>query len=410
MPYPSTTTLDANAVPRLLRSVTRGGLIYPLSSVLPGPGLASRALQGRARQGGAIDATVQVANFGVNAAEMRTYFGMGNMARVRYPGPIRRVRMYLEHMQTRTHFAVMLWRFDTPNYRCVARTANLWPNVAGGIVNDLWLPVPLMAAAGDFLGFQITATGVTYDVYVATHANHEMLRISSDVPDLNGGTLAGWTSTASRYCPIEAYGDPPTFAWLGHSQAEGLPGNSSGMNVSSTWDPTWDPGAILAALLPGSTHNGLGIGGELIAATAARADYALQSSRPAYAVFLTGINDVIGGAVDFAAHAAAAHACCLSALRAGSIPVWIEMLPCSACDAAHMRTRDQFNAAVVGALDDLPVIIVNAESTLGQFRAAGDPGNLWDLIATMADGDGLHLTKLGYQTLAAAVLAALPVP
>ena len=86
------------------------------------------------------------------------------------------------------------------------------------------------------------------------------------------------------------------------------------------------------------------------------------------------------------------------------------MLPCTAEFNAHMATRDVFNAAAEGALESYPAIIVDASAALGQFRAGGDPGNLWDLQPAYDTGDGVHLSAAGYGVLAAQVAAALPIP
>jgi len=410
MSYSSTSVLDANAVPRAARSITRSGIVYPLSACLPGPGIAGPGRQGMARMAGGLDADAAAANYGNNAAITRSYLGTGNYNRVRFTGPVRRARLYLQNVGSITTLRITLWRKISTLYYPVGRSADLVGALAGTQINDIWLPTPLMAVAGDYIGLELVTNTTGYQWYLHTTTSHAVYYIAGGIPTGEGDNLSGWSTIASRYLPVELYGDSPTFAWLGHSQAAGHPLSYSAIELSSTWDPTSDPGALLAASLPGSTSSNAGVGSELAATTAARAVAVLGNARPAFAIALTGINDVSGGSVDFAAYAAAAAAIAQAALMAGSIPVWIAMLPNTAESNAHMSTRDIFTAAAIAALEAYPAIVVNAETALGQYRAGGDPGNLWDLQGAYNSGDGVHPNAAGYAVLAAQVLAALPIP
>jgi len=410
MSYPTTTVLDANAVPRAARSITRGGIVYGLASRLP-PSSAGRDRAGLSLVGGTIPATVAAGNFSQTAPGTRSCLTQGNYNRVRTTGPIRRIRLYLQHVDTITGLWFATWRLVASTYYASGRSDDLSPQLGGFIVNDLWLPRPVMAQAGDHLGLILTTTGTgVYYLYAPAQSIHTLKYLATAPTTRDGESLSGWTSSAAHILPIEAWGDPADILWIGHSQVSGVPGNASPIENSTTWDDTSNPAALLAALLPGSTYANLGLAGETAANCAARAQASISAAHPALTVCITGANDFGTGNPDWAAFATNVAAIAHAAELAGSQFLFVNPLPSTAFSNANMALRDLYTSAAEAALEAYPAMIADAGAALGQFRASGPPGNLWDLQPAFDSGDGIHLLPAGYSILAAQVLAALPLP
>jgi hypothetical protein len=71
-----------------------------------------------------------------------------------------------------------------------------------------------------------------------------------------------------------------------------------------------------------------------------------------------------------------------------------------------MQERDRWNAALAAlAATYTGAILVDASSRVGQFRAGGDAGNLWDIkpAYVAADGQGVHFTATGHEQIAMAI-------
>jgi lysophospholipase L1-like esterase len=401
--------LDANANARVLKAVNRGGVFYPVTAVTPGPALAARGRQGQARVAGGSDAGVGQNDFGVSGAGTESWFSSGNRGRVWCDGAVRRVKIYLKHTDGISSLKVWLWRRTGSLQYPAAVSEELVGQLISDQVNDLFLQRPLQAKCGDWIGGVIVTTVGAYQLR-DLNANHcTLYRRTSVPPTTEGDNLSTWTATAGYYLPIELYGDPVDHLWLGHSHASGYPLQYGPLQDSVVWDVTSDPGALMAALMPGSRSVNAGIGSELAADCATRAPSAIGRSLPAFTIVITGIVDIIGGASDPAPYAAAAAAIARAAELAGSVTVWVDMLPCTQATNLQMARRDVFTAAAIAALEPYPAIIVDADTALGQERVGGNPGNLWDLQAAYDTGDGLHLNAAGYGVLAATVAACMPI-
>jgi lysophospholipase L1-like esterase len=162
-----------------------------------------------------------------------------------------------------------------------------------------------------------------------------------------------------------------------------------------------------AAATLGVPYTVHGHSGYTMAALVTLFDTEVLPDAPSHAVLEGGVNDVNQGATA-AAVVANWTAMLDKCVAADIIPVVVPILPWTNGTAAQNTTVDAINEQVlVLCASTYPTAIVaDARSAVGQARAGGPEGNLWD-IQTAYNSDGVHFTAGGEQAIGAVIAAAL---
>jgi len=96
-----------------------------------------------------------------------------------------------------------------------------------------------------------------------------------------------------------------------------------------------------------------------------------------------------------------------AAQAAGITTVVLKILPWTNGTNSQMQTRDDWNASLAAlAAGYSNAVLVDASSYVGQYRASGSGGNLWD-IQTAYNQDGVHFNQTGHGQIALAIAEAI---
>ncbi len=148
-----------------------------------------------------------------------------------------------------------------------------------------------------------------------------------------------------------------------------------------------------------------GIGGQTTSQISARFTTDVVNQHPLYALINGGVNDISLGATE--ATFLSNWDSMLSACKSNGIfALALMIFPATTLNNAQMTTRDTWIADLVtqtnGAAYASNTLILNMDSTIGQFRSGGTSGNLWDIIPSLTP-DNLHLTPAGYALVGQAI-------
>jgi lysophospholipase L1-like esterase len=149
----------------------------------------------------------------------------------------------------------------------------------------------------------------------------------------------------------------------------------------------------------------LGVGGQQSTQIAARIATATAYA-PTYVLCNAGLNDFVFGftytqfITDWTVMLDAINA-------AGARPVVLVMTPATSQSNAYSTQKDAWNIGLIALAQTKNAIIVDPRAVLGQFRAGGDAGNLWDFLPALTI-DGMHPNDAGYAVLASFIEPLLP--
>lgn len=153
------------------------------------------------------------------------------------------------------------------------------------------------------------------------------------------------------------------------------------------------------AAVRGFTWVNRGVPGETSGQIAARFAADVVAVKPRYVLLEGGINDIITSVFPpslFLAHMGTMLA---QAFAAGIRALVVAMPPASTLSNVQSVARDQANAdlraQIAAASYAANTLVVDYTPVVGQFRAGGPGGNLWDLIPADT-ADGLHYTQAVY--------------
>lgn len=115
--------------------------------------------------------------------------------------------------------------------------------------------------------------------------------------------------------------------------------------------------------------------------------------KPRYAIISAGVNDATMGKATFLRNWAVMLDSCQ---ENGIIPIILKFPPHRGKTDDEMREWDDWMNALVSLAASYPdAVIVQSQQALGQYRAGGDPGNLWDWQPQYNSGDNTHPGPLG---------------
>jgi len=156
-----------------------------------------------------------------------------------------------------------------------------------------------------------------------------------------------------------------------------------------------------------SSYFNVGVSGQTTTQIQARYAADVLALSPAMVILEGGLND--DHAIAWADSATKTNYISMLASNqaAGIRSVVVLLTPANAKSDADMAVQDAWNVGLAALATTYGAIIADSRSTLGQFRAGGDAGNLWDLKAAYNDGSGIHLTQAGAVALAGVISDAI---
>ncbi len=370
----------------------------------------------------------QVAPYGETAETGLPQWGTGNNAsrefltvrhtnRIRQNGTLSRVSFWCAGNTALTACYITVWRKDGATYDRAGISENIAASMVAGQTVTVDLASPITGVLeGDYIGYRVERSeGGVYQFDDQTVAGTNTRYVTNTAPATADYDWDGATG-ASNYVVIQAYMTAPVFVGIGDSIMAGHPAHYGYCEATATEDLDGHLCYLLSQLWQNKTWQNMGIGSQTTTDLAARVTTDLVNLAPAYALLEGGINDIV--AIDDPSNAgqvATAKAvfltkwtALLDACDGASItPVVMLMFPWTNGTNTEMQVRDDWNASLTTlAAEYTGAVVVDCGSTIGQNRADGDPGNLWDLQAAY-NADGIHLTVAGYTAVAGAVRNAL---
>lgn len=343
-----------------------------------------------------IGTTANVAAQGAN--QPRDFLNTSNHQKLRQNGTLKNVRMYVTESQYITEFKIKVWRGEyLGEYDLVGESADLSGSLVDG-TQTLEVNIP-NCQVGDRVGVYVNQAGVVNNCMCAqehTDATERVYYINGEAAD----TGVEWHSQSwlGLTITMECTMDTPQMVGIGDSLMAGHVGHYPATEDSNSWNLNMSIVDTVCNAL-GYTCQNMGIGGQTATQIEARFDDDVVSLQPNALLLISGVNDIAIGHTQ-ATYETKIHSMMRKCREAQIRPYVIKILPWTNGTTLQMQERDSWNRF----LDTLPsfypeVVVIDLESTLGQFRSGGDAGNFWDLKPAY-DNDGVHPSEDGYQAAA----------
>jgi len=359
-----------------------------------------------------VSATAGGGNWGKSGANStRDFITIGHRYRIRQDGILSRIGIYCAYKTGITGFYIKVWRKNASStYDLVGTSNNLVNDLVVGASMTIDFSSPITnVQEGDYVGYrlEIGADGSAAQFYAFT----SQTGVTSYLTDSDPTSINyQWESVTSSYSgtvlPIELYMQAPAVVGIGDSIMSGSP-NSRAFLVDSSPSPEFNgTTTILGNLkaLTGYVYQNMGIGSQTSAQIAARFAADVVNLKPKLVIVEAGVNDIALSVTKstFITN----YTSILTAAQNSSYithVVVFKILPWSNGTNAQMQTRDDWNSSLATlAAGYSKAILVDASSYVGQFRAGGDAGNLWDIQAAY-NADGVHFTPSGHAQIAQAI-------
>ncbi|MFC1613280.1 SGNH/GDSL hydrolase family protein [Patescibacteria group bacterium] len=359
-------------------------------------------------------ATSGTANWGkTSTTGTRDFISIGQKYRIRQNGTISRVKLYVASVTNTDGLYVMVWRKDGSTYDLVGISNNIVNDVTGSTINTVDLSSPISGVQeGDFYGYRlvISTTGMPVQLFARTSQTGVTTYYADEE---SSATDYNWTSKlsmAGAVVPIEMHMQAPQVVFIGDSIMQGATAHTSYLMTTDESAPETTIEYQLSALT-GYTYQNMGIGSQTTANISVRFTADVLNLKPKIVVIEGGVNDIAGSVAKsvFIAN----WTSMLDAAQADSSItsiIVLKILPWTNGTTVQMQTRDDWNASLSTLASSYSkAIVVDANSYVGQFRAGGDEGNLWD-IQTAHNADGVHFNQAGHTQIAQAIADNLPKP
>ena len=314
-------------------------------------------------------ATLGSGNWGPDTGNaFREYCSLEHRMRMRSTGFLTGIKVAGPTTLTAQAFYLRVWRLIENNrYRLVGASDDLIGLITANAVSTVTLPTPIAVQEGDFVGYRIDGVNTT-----AWHAV----------------TVTGPESRYTNATTPAAV----DFLWTIQNQAT----NTTSLTDTLSFN-------LETTLTTVVNH---GEGGDNSTTVLARFQTDVVDLMPRYCIFALGVNDL--GAMTVAQSVANFTAMYDLLVANDILGITTLVFPYTGGSNATLQKRDQLNAALVTLSAGYTGFrTVDCGTLLGQFRAGGDAGNLWDLQAAYNSGDDVHLTSLGYAVAADAIAAAI---
>ena len=205
----------------------------------------------------------------------------------------------------------------------------------------------------------------------------------------------------------------PGFVAIGDSITAGHNVHYSYQETTATNSPSSSYPYQLGTL-NGLTYQNRGIGSQTSTSIEARFITQVVDLSPGFVVINCGVNDIAGiadptnaGQVSSAKTTYLAKIdSMLSLAAAASIPVvLVKIIPWTNGTNNQHVVRNDWNASLASRASSV-VLVVDLDSTLGQFKSGGLSGNHDDIL-TAYNADGVHLNATGYAAMATGINTAI---
>jgi len=321
-------------------------------------------------------------------------------SRIRQSGTILKATMCIDHTDDLQAVYVRIWRQTGGVWNWVGQTENLAPALQAsgdGTCPAVTLASPIAGVReGDCYSVMIRKTGTSACLYSHVPAAGNSYSVSDSA---SSRTNFNWaTADAHAFVvPVELSMRAPQVVFIGNSIISGYPQHYSFCNASGASNPATTIEGQFAAMT-GLSYQNMGIGGETTDQIAARFDSDVLDLHPRLVIMEGGVNDIWHVASE--STFVASWAAMLDAATSRSIRIMaLKILPWTHGNSSNMTERDAWN----DTLDSLVAgkgTLVDAGPYVGQFRAGGPPGNLWDIQPAFNCGDDTHYDSAGYGQIA----------
>jgi lysophospholipase L1-like esterase len=297
-----------------------------------------------------------------------------------------------------------LWRKVGANWNIIAEV-NIFAKLTAATINTVTLATPFAALEGDVIGVKIVTSGVAgYQFFLPSSQTlgHKWKYTDTGAGDASGFNWDGAAANANTV-PFEVYMTAPQTVFIGDSIMAGHPAHFAFTEVTDT--------TVLANqiawqfnLLKPTTYQNMGIGSETTSNVLTRFTTDVLALNPRILVMNGGVNDIALNATYTTFYNNWQNV--LERCRKANIfVIACAIAPWTAGTTVQMQTRDLWNAGLQALCAKFSnVLYVNLDTALGQFRAGGDAGNLWDIIPAY-NADNVHFNLAGYTAYAAAIYA-----
>jgi len=332
-----------------------------------------------------------------DGVDERSFLQLNNKVEIRQNDYLTKIKFYTQNITNVTQFYIQIWRLIDGVYTLIYEE-DILTQIAGSTINIVTLTTPVSVQNGDMFGFWIDSTAQDVMFY----------SISAYVDSLyyeNSGkrtTGYDWDSCPNKIdflIPIKSYGQAPLIVGVGDSIMAGHSGHYSGIENSKITNVANSICGQLYSINSNYICQNMGIGGQQSTHVEARFTEDVVDLKPRMTIMLMGVNDLFNGVAK--ATFIAKYTSMLDECEANNIiPVVCKILPWTDGTNNQMQERDDWCI-------DLEVLVstytgakfIDFDEDIGQFRAGGDPGNLWD-IKPAYDVGGVHLNEAGYTKMA----------
>jgi lysophospholipase L1-like esterase/peptidoglycan hydrolase-like protein with peptidoglycan-binding domain len=336
----------------------------------------------------------------------RYYITIANHYKIRQSGTIEQVRFYASPVSgTVTIAQLQIWRKDGSTYDLVGQSEDFGASVTEGTTNTITLSTPITGVQeGDYVGFyfdtsagnSLTMTArsgvVNSDVYFTSQ---------SSAPTSTNFDWTAQTNLDEYALPVEVYMDAPVVVLAGDSQISGEAEHKSYLTIGAeNSNPTKTIGSKLYTLT-NFIYQNMGVQDTTSGDLNTRFTEDVIDLSPSVVVIHTGTKDIDDG-VSQGTFIANIEAMLTEAQADADIDrvVLFKILPWTSGSNVEMQTRDTWNEALDGLVGSYSKLrIVDARDFVGEFRAGGDAGNLWN-IQSAYSSDGVNFNEAGNAILA----------
>ncbi len=303
-----------------------------------------------------------------------------------------------------TGFYIEFWRYDGSRWDKIG-SEDVWSQVSIGD-NLIELTTPVDVIEGDYTGVKITATkdAKAFFIYAPESVANSSL-YTTTAPDETDYNWAA-QSTSTKYFPIKCYGQAPQLVAIGDSIISGIPGHYAFTSTTNTTDIDTHISYFVSQYLGGLSFQNMGIGSQSTTDVKNRFTTDVVDKKPRFVIIEGGGNNIVnsGTLQTFLDD----YNTMLTACEANDIiPIILLIPPRNGFTTTQSRTKDTWNTALTTLAGNFSTaIVVEPNTYIGEFRAGGDEGNLWD-IQDIYNADNTHFTTAGHAQIARAIADAL---
>ncbi len=326
--------------------------------------------------------------------------------RINQKGSLVQVQLNVITITGITECDIVIWRFDGTNYDEIARE-DITDELSVANPCTVTLDTPIDVEEGDFISTYLVAdVDKAFSQTADRDAAGCIYIIGTKVTGVNQSWSGVGYVTPNSSHPIAGFMKAPLIVGIGDSLIESYPLHTSMIDSNyTTVDITKSWLYKLRTSDAKFTYQNCGIGGNRMNNITGRFERDCLDKLPRFAILNGGINDLAIGTAK--ATVLAAWESILDDCEANDIiPVMWLLMPWTDGTNDQMQDRDDWNTDLLTLFNSYlrtDWVVINFDNDLGQFRAGGDVGNLWD-IKTEYNEDDIHYNETGQAKIAEVVL------